>query len=138
MFGTSRSLYSLALAGHAPKQLTLCNRHGVPWVCVVITTLVSCLSYLSVSAGSAVVLTWWTNLVTGQWLLNLFYCCVRLIARLAAGQLMNWLIMATTYLFFHRVLKVQGRSRDSLPYKSWAMPYGAYCALSRLTLVRLF
>lgn len=65
VYGTSRSLYSLALAGHAPKALTLCNRNGVPWVCVVITMLVSLLSYLQVSAGTAKVLTWWTNLVTG-------------------------------------------------------------------------
>lgn len=67
VYGTSRSLYSLALAGHLPKALTLVNRNGVPWVCVTITIAVSCLSYLQVSSGSAVVLKWWTNLVTGSW-----------------------------------------------------------------------
>lgn len=51
MFGTSRSLYSLALAGQAPKVLRRLNRNGVPYICVLITSGLSCLSYLSVSAG---------------------------------------------------------------------------------------
>lgn len=51
VFGTSRSLYSLALAGQAPAVLKKLNRNGVPYVCVLITMAISCLSYLSVSAG---------------------------------------------------------------------------------------
>lgn len=51
MFGTSRSLYSLALAGQAPKVLRRLNRNGVPYLCVIVTSGLSLLSYLSVSAG---------------------------------------------------------------------------------------
>lgn len=39
---------------------------------------------------------------------------------------MNWLIMSTTYVCFHRALRVQGRPREGLPYMSRLLPYGAY------------
>lgn len=49
--GTSRSLYSLALAGQAPRILTKLNRNGVPYLCVCVAMGLACLAYLSVSAG---------------------------------------------------------------------------------------
>lgn len=54
VFGTSRSLYSLALAGQAPAFMKRLNRNGVPYVCVLITMGIACLSYLSVSAGVSI------------------------------------------------------------------------------------
>lgn len=59
IFGTSRSLYSLALSGQAPHILTRRNRNGVPYLCVLVAIGLACLSYLSVSAGTAKVLGWW-------------------------------------------------------------------------------
>lgn len=47
-----------------------------------------------------------------------------------AGQIMNWLIMSTTYLFFRRAMKAQGKGPDNLPYTSKLLPYGAYCECS--------
>lgn len=64
VFAGSRSLYSMALAGQAPKILRTCNNHGVPYIAVICSALLACLVYLSVSAGSASVFTWFVNLTT--------------------------------------------------------------------------
>jgi amino acid transporter len=55
-YGT-RSLYSLALDGHAPKFLRKCTNGGVPIYCLCVTTLFPCLDFLNVSSSSAKVLT---------------------------------------------------------------------------------
>jgi len=111
MFGTSRSLYSLALAGQAPKVLTRLNRNGVPYLCVIVTSGLSCLSYLSVSAGTAKVLGWWVSLVT-------------------ASQLLNWIIMSSTWIRFNAAIKAQGLDREQfLPYRSRFQPFAAWYAL---------
>lgn len=70
LIATSRSLLSLALAGQAPRFLIRLNRNGVPYVCVLIASAITCLSYLSVSAGTAKVISWWVSLVTASQLLN--------------------------------------------------------------------
>lgn len=64
VFAGSRSLYSMALAGQAPKILRTCNKHGVPYIAVICTCLLACLVYMSVSAGSASVFAWFLNLTT--------------------------------------------------------------------------
>ena len=60
----SRSLYTLALDGHAPKFLKWCNKKNVPIYCLCVTILFPCLGFLNVSKGSAKVLTWLTNIIT--------------------------------------------------------------------------
>jgi amino acid transporter len=47
VFTSSRTLYGLALQGHAPKFFTRISKQGVPWTCVVAVWLVSLLSFLS-------------------------------------------------------------------------------------------
>jgi amino acid transporter len=43
-----------------------------------------------------------------------------------AAQLLDYIFMCTIYLYFYRALKVQGISRDTLPYKGWGQPYVAW------------
>lgn len=111
MYCASRSLFGLALEGKAPKFLTKTNRIGVPYNCVIAVLLICLLAFLEVSAGSAKVLGWFVSLIT-------------------AGQLLNFAIMCFTYLCWYQALKAQGISRDSLPYKSYFMPYVAYYGLA--------
>ncbi|KAI2464248.1 amino acid permease/ SLC12A domain-containing protein [Annulohypoxylon bovei var. microspora] len=111
VYCASRSLYGLALEGKAPKVLTKCTRQGVPIYCVFIVLLIALLAFLQVSQNAAVVLNWFVQLVT-------------------ASQLINFSVMCVTYICFHRALKVQGISRDTLPYKGILQPYAAYYALS--------
>ncbi|KAI0896181.1 amino acid permease/ SLC12A domain-containing protein [Annulohypoxylon nitens] len=110
VYCASRSLYGLALESKAPRVLTRCTRKGVPIYCVFIVLLIALLAFLQVSQNAAVVLSWFVSLVT-------------------ASQLINFSVMCVTYICFHRALKVQGISRDTLPYKGILQPYAAYYAL---------
>ncbi|KAL7943339.1 amino acid permease/ SLC12A domain-containing protein [Trichoderma barbatum] len=110
VYCASRSLYGLALEGKAPRFLTTCTKAGVPVYCVGSVLLFALLSFLQLSSNTAVVLNWFVSLVT-------------------ASQLINFCAVCVSYLCFHRALKAQGISRDSLPYKAWFMPYAAWYAL---------
>ncbi|KAI1805067.1 amino acid permease/ SLC12A domain-containing protein [Daldinia bambusicola] len=110
VYCASRSLYGLALEGKAPKFFTKCTKKGVPIYCVALVLLIALLAFLQVSENAAVVLNWFVSLVT-------------------ASQLINFSVMCITYIWFHRALKAQGISRDSLPYKGFLQPYAAYYAL---------
>ncbi|OJJ45782.1 hypothetical protein ASPZODRAFT_160015 [Penicilliopsis zonata CBS 506.65] len=109
-YNATRTLYSLALQGKAPKQLAKCTKDGVPIYAFGVTMLFPFLSLLSLSKSSETVLTWLLNLVT------------------AAG-IIDFIVIAITYISFYRACKAQGVSRDSLPYKGWFQPYSGYIAL---------
>lgn len=94
----SRSLYSLALSGQAPRFLRKTGRNGVPYYCFAVTMIFPFLSFLQVGSGSAQAITWLVNLVT-------------------ASQLLNYVFIGITYLFFYRAVKAQGIDRRSLPYR---------------------
>ncbi|KAL6718024.1 general amino acid permease agp2 [Lecanora helva] len=111
VYCASRSLYGLALEGKAPRIFTRCTRNGVPIYCVLLVLILSLLSFLQVSSGSAQVLQWFVNLIT-------------------ASQLINFSVMCFTYIRFTKACAAQGLSRDSLPYKGRWQPYLAYYALT--------
>jgi yeast amino acid transporter len=60
----TRTLYGLSLEGRAPGVLKKCTPNGVPFFCFLIVMIFPCLSFLQVSNGSNVVLTWLVNLIT--------------------------------------------------------------------------
>lgn len=63
VYCASRSLYGLALERKAPRFLTKCTTQGVPIYCVAVVLLIALLSFLQVSNGASVVLSWFVNLV---------------------------------------------------------------------------
>jgi len=106
----TRSLYSLAIEGRAPKFLRKCTRNGVPIYCFLIVMIFPFLSFLQLSDSSAKVLSWLINIVT-------------------AGGLINFITMCITYLCFYRACKAQGLDRKTLPYTGYFQPYGTIIAL---------
>jgi len=106
----TRSLYSLAIEGRAPKFLRKCTKNGVPIYCFLIVMIFPFLSFLQLSDNAAKVLTWLTNIIT-------------------AGGLINYIVMCTTYLCFYRACKAQGLDRKTLPYTGYFQPYGTWIAL---------
>ena len=135
VYCASRSLFGLALEGKAPKIFTRCTRNGVPIYCVALVLLISLLSFLQVSNSSAVVLSWFVNLVGwkegGQKgtleLTEKFALTVSL--QVTASQLINFSVMSYTFICFKNAWEAQGLSRDSLPYKGFGQPYIAWYAL---------
>lgn len=114
----TRSLYGLALEGKAPSLLKRCSRSGVPYVCVTIVLCFGGLAFLQVSHSAAVVLTWFTNLVT-------------------ASQLINFAVIAFTYIKFKKACEAQGLLRDSLPHKAPFQPFAAWVGLIACSVVTL-
>jgi amino acid transporter len=111
VYCASRSLYGMALEGKAPRVFLRCTRKGVPIYAVGVVLLIALLAFLQVSNNAAIVLQWFVNLVT-------------------ASQLINFSVMAVTYLRFFKALKAQGIDRRTLPYTAMLQPYAAWYALA--------
>ncbi|KAL8953068.1 MAG: hypothetical protein Q9222_001061 [Ikaeria aurantiellina] len=103
VYCASRSLFGLALEGRAPKILTRCTKSGVPYYCVGLVLLIALISFLQVSSGTA---------------------------EITASQLINFSVIAFTYIRFKKACEAQGLSRDSLPYKGRWQPFTAWYALA--------
>lgn len=102
-YASTRVLYSTALDGKAPRFLRY-EKWGVPYGCVAITTALSLLVYLNVSASAAEVFFWISNLSS-------------------VSTLIVWTSISITYLRFYKGLKHHGIPRSSLPFKSFCQPY---------------
>ncbi|KAF0315550.1 general amino acid permease agp2, partial [Colletotrichum asianum] len=76
VYCSSRSLYGLAINGHAPKFLTKCTKQGVPVYCLLVSVAFACLSYLKLGSGCVTVLTWLTSLITVGTLVTYIVICV--------------------------------------------------------------
>lgn len=105
-----RSLYGMALEGQAPRFLSKCTRSGIPVWCFAVTMVFPFLSFLAISNGTAQAVQWLANLTQ-------------------AAQIIDYIVMCLTYLFFYRALKTQGVERSTLPYKGWFQPYSAWIGL---------
>lgn len=116
VYCASRSRFGLALEGKAPRVLRRCTGSGVPIYCVLTVLVFSLVSFLQVSNGTAVVLGWFTILVT-------------------ASQLINFSVMAITSLQFKAACDVQGLAWSSLPDRGWGQPWVARYALTGCLLV---
>lgn len=112
----TRSMYTLALEGRAPKIFRKCTKNGVPIYCFAITMIFPFLSFLQVSDDSSKVLTWLVALVT-------------------AGGLINFITMMITYIAFYKACKAQGVDRRTLPYTGYFQPYQTYVALGFLIFI---
>ncbi|WRT68996.1 uncharacterized protein IL334_005978 [Kwoniella shivajii] len=109
-FAASRTLYTLGLEGHAPKIVTRVNKHGLPYVCVLVTLLLGCLSYLALSDNTATVLSWFINLT-------------------AATQMITWIAIGASHIRFRKGMTAQGLGPDYLPAKGYLQPYSAWWAM---------
>ena len=94
-------------------------RNGVPIYCFCIVMLFPFLSFLQVSNSSSIVLTWLVNLIT-------------------AGGLIDYIVMCTTYIFYHRACQAQNHDRRQNPYYGYFQPYCAWIGLVCEVLVVLF
>lgn len=114
----TRTLYGLALEGHAPKVFTKMNRFGTPWVSVSAVASLMLLGFMTLSSGANVVFGWFQDLVS-------------------AASFVHWINILLIYLRFYYGCRKQGISRDELPWKSPFQPYAAWIALVSFTLLLL-
>ncbi|KAK5989812.1 Arginine permease CAN1 [Cladobotryum mycophilum] len=104
IYSSSRILVSMAEVGHAPSFIARTNKLGTPIYAVGICAAFGLLAFLNLSANGTVVFNWLLNITS------------------VAGFI-TWSLINVCHLRFMKVLKVQGISRDSLPYKAPFQPY---------------
>lgn len=110
-YGGSRTLVGLAQIGMAPKQMLKADSWGRPWFALLPTLIIGGgLAYLNVSNTGATVFGWFSNLTS---LITLF----------------GWGMICLSHIRMRRAWKVQGRSVDDLPWRTWTWPWGAYWGL---------
>ncbi|KAH8427167.1 uncharacterized protein LDX57_004882 [Aspergillus melleus] len=111
MLAGTRTLYGLALKGHAPKVFLRTTKRGVPYVCSALQIMVSCLAYLSCSSGAYTVFNWFLTLTS-------------------AGVLISWITIAFNHIRLLNAFKVQKVSPHRMPWhNSWSL-YTSWFALA--------
>lgn len=110
MYLASRSIYSLAVAGNAPKIFTTTNRWGVPFWAVTSCTVLALLAYLNVSSSAGVVFNWLVNMIN-------------------MAAFFSWGLISLSYLRFRTAIEVQGVDRSTFPYRSVCGRPGAYVCI---------
>lgn len=110
MYLASRSIYSLAVAGNAPKIFATRNRWGVPYWAVTSCTALSLLAYLNVSASAGQVFNWLVNMIN-------------------MAAYFSWILISCAYLRFRTAMDVQGIDRKTLTYVSVCGRPGAYLCI---------
>lgn len=118
LYMSSRSLYSMAVAGNAPAIFKRCNKGGVPYYAVLASAAFSPLAYLSVGDASAVVFNW-------------------LVSILNTAGFISWVMCCVTFFRFRAACSAQGIGKDQLPYASVWQPYGAWVAFVAFSLFGL-
>lgn len=111
LYSSSRTLYSLAQDGQAPKIFLRCTKNGIPWVCVTAVTLISCVTFLVASNSALTVFLWFVDLTT-------------------SGVIVNATCMFITFMGWYRALQKQGVSRDILPYRAPLAPWSAWFGIT--------
>lgn len=116
-YAGSRTLYSLAKKGLAPRIFTTVNRFGIPYLCVAVTFCIACLSYLNVSKSSSEVFSWFSNITT-------------------ISGFISWIFVAVAYIRWRKGIKAQNLE-DRVTYRTPLQPYGAYFVVIFISLVTI-
>ncbi|KAI1391584.1 AAT family amino acid transporter [Hypoxylon trugodes] len=116
LYLSSRTLYSMALTGAAPKIFLRCTSNGIPYVALAFTSLFSSLAFLNLSSSGADIFTWLVNFLN-------------------SGAFIGWICCALLYLRFRKATFVQ--NVHELPYRSIFQPYMSWFCASVLTLLLL-
>lgn len=87
VYAGSRTLYSLAREGQAPKIFTRCSKNGVPYVAVLVTWSIGLLAFLNLSSSGSDVFYWFTNITT-------------------VGGFISWVLVGIAYLVSDHILRL--------------------------------
>ncbi|OTB03765.1 hypothetical protein M426DRAFT_321483 [Hypoxylon sp. CI-4A] len=110
LYMSSRSLYSLAVAGNAPQIFARCNKHGVPIYAVIASSLLSLLAYLNVGTVSGIVFNWFVSIINTAAFISWVSCCL-------------------IFFRFRKACASQGITKSDLPYTSILQPWAAWISI---------
>lgn len=114
----SRTLYSLADSGLAPRFLAKTGYRGVPIYAAIVSNAVGLLALINVASGAGKVFNYMIELS-------------------GAATFIAWACIGITHIRFRRAWKLQGHTVDELPFHAFLYPWGAYF-ISALNVFLLF
>ncbi|KAI9742001.1 MAG: hypothetical protein M1834_000390 [Cirrosporium novae-zelandiae] len=116
LFAGTRLLYTLAVDGHAPMLFAKLNRHQVPWIAVLSTSIITGLCFGSSFIGAGTLWTWLQNIV-------------------GVSNQLAWIAIGITSLRFRSAIHMQGKSH-LLPFRNWTYPVGPWlCVVFNIVIV---
>lgn len=116
LYMSSRSLYSMAHRGQAPKFLMNTNKWGTPINAILVSSLYSLLAYLNVGSNTSVVFNWFINLTN------------------TAGFI-SWICCSIIAIRFFKACAAKGIK--DLPYTSVLQPYASWICMVFFTFLCL-
>ena len=117
LYLASRSLYSMAVEGSAPRIFRKCTKQGVPIYAVGVSSLFSLLAYMNISSSAADVFNWLLNLVN-------------------TGGFISWICCSIIYIRFRKACTVQNVPQPLL-FRSPLQPIGSWVTMAMFTILCL-
>lgn len=116
MFGSSRTLTSLATQGLAPKCFSYVDKRGRPLFCLLLNAITGLLCFIVASNREAEIFSW-------------------LLSISGLAVVFVWISICLCHIRFRLAMKAQGRSLDEVVFKSHAGLYGSIYACISLVLI---
>lgn len=114
----SRTIYSLAVEGQAPRFLARTNARGVPFFALGASSIFTLLAFMNVSSGSETIFSYLASFVT-------------------MFGLLVWISILASHIFFVRARRAQGVLDSALAYTAPLGIQGSYFALAFCVIVAL-
>lgn len=103
----SRTLFSLAELGRAPKVLLQTGPNGAPIYAVIAPNIVGLLPLINAASGAAKAFS-------------------DLVSMAGGAAFIAWACIGITHVCFRKAWRVQGHSVEELPFRAFIYPWGAY------------
>ncbi|EMD63666.1 hypothetical protein GGP41_005691 [Bipolaris sorokiniana] len=118
LYIASRTIYGLAVEGHAPKIFLWTDKRGVPVPALAISALLCCTAFMNVADDSKTVFGYFVNLTT-------------------IFGLLSWISLLVSHIWFVRARNAQGITKDQMAYTAPFGLVGSYIALFFCILIAL-
>ncbi|EUC42059.1 hypothetical protein COCMIDRAFT_29244 [Bipolaris oryzae ATCC 44560] len=118
LYIASRTIYGLAVEGHAPKIFLWTDKRGVPVPALAVSALLCCTAFMNVADDSKTVFGYFVNLTT-------------------IFGLLSWISLLVSHIWFVRARNAQGITKDQMAYTAPFGLIGSYIALFFCILIAL-
>jgi amino acid transporter len=118
LYIASRTIYGLAVEGHAPKIFLWTDKRGVPVPALAISALFCCTAFMNAADDSKIVFGYFVNLTT-------------------IFGLLSWISLLVSHIWFVRARRAQGITKDMMAYTAPFGLTGSYIALFFCILIAL-
>jgi amino acid transporter len=118
LYIASRTLYGLAVEGHAPKIFLWTDKRGVPVPALAMSALFCCTAFMNAADDAKTVFGYFVNLTT-------------------IFGLLSWISLLVSHIWFVRARNAQGITKDQMAYTAPFGLIGSYIALFFCVLIAL-